>query len=124
MAQIIYSTIRTTKSFLKETLKTREEGESIRFWKEKSGGWWSSESYSLWRIYAATFYGSKATMRQEKFDISSDLKRRVGEYYRTSNCQEFMGKIELYRFCNYSHFDHNGRTSSVRENHVSQGDSV
>jgi predicted kinase len=66
MAQIIFSTLRTTRSVLEEARNIRVEGESIRFWEEKSGGWWSSESYPLWRVYASTFAASKATQRLSK----------------------------------------------------------
>ncbi len=66
MAEMIYSTIRTTRSFFEEAMKARIDGESIRFWEERSGGWWSSESHSLWRVYAATFPGSKATAKLSK----------------------------------------------------------
>lgn len=63
MAQMTYSTIRTTRSVFEEVMKARIDGESIRFWEERSGGGWNSETYSLWRVYAATFADSKATAR-------------------------------------------------------------
>ena len=66
MPQMIFSTVRTTRSVVEEAKKARVDGEAIRFWGEKSGGWWSSESYPLWRVYAATFAASEATERLSK----------------------------------------------------------
>jgi predicted kinase len=72
---MIFSTVRTTRSVLEEARNARVEGEAVRFWEEKSGGWWSSESYSLWRVYAATFEASKATERLSKSTTYRQISR-------------------------------------------------
>lgn len=63
---MIFSTVRTTKSVLEDVIENRVDGEAIRFWEERSGGWWSTESYTLWRMYASTFADSKSTERLSK----------------------------------------------------------
>ena len=75
MPQPVYSTLRTTRSVLEEARNARADGESIRFWEEKSGGWWSSESYPLWRVYATTFESSKATVRLSKSRTYRQISR-------------------------------------------------
>ena len=75
MPQMIFSTVRTTRSVLEDARKGRVDGEAIRFWEERSGGWWSSESYTLWRVYAATFEASKATERLSKSTTYRQISR-------------------------------------------------
>lgn len=72
---MIFSTVRTTRAVLEEARDARIEGEAIRFWEENSGGWWSSESYHLWRVYAATLEASKATERLSKSTTYRPISR-------------------------------------------------
>jgi predicted kinase len=75
MSRMIFSTVRTTRSVLEDVKERRVDGEAIRLWEERSGGWWSSESYILWRVYAATFEGSKATERLSKSTTYRQISR-------------------------------------------------
>ena len=79
MAQVIYSTVRTSGSVLKDVRRSLMDGESVRFWEERSGGWWSSESHFLWRVYAATFAESKANARLSKSRTYSLISREEFE---------------------------------------------
>ena len=75
MPQLTFSTIRTTRPVVEEIRQMRVDGEAIRFWGERSGGWWSSESHPLWRVYAATLAGSKATERLSKSSTYRQISR-------------------------------------------------
>ena len=75
MSRSIFSTLRTTRSVLEEARDARIEGEAIRFWEEKPGRWWSSETYPLWRVYATTFEASKATERLSKSKTYRQISR-------------------------------------------------
>lgn len=96
MAQMVYFTIRTTRSVLEKLLNVRMDGESIRFWKESSGGWWSSNSYHLWRVYAATFSGSKATIRLSKSTTYRQIsKEELENEVALPTAQKYWEKINI-----------------------------
>lgn len=75
MPRMIFSTLRTTRAVLEEARNARVEGETIRFWEERSGGWWGARPYSLWRVYSATFEASKATERLLKSKTYRQISR-------------------------------------------------
>lgn len=91
---MIFSTLRTTTSVFEEAMDARINGEAIRFWEERSGGWWSSESYNFWRIYAATFPGSKTTERLSKSTTYRQISREdLEEAIGLPTAREFWVKI-------------------------------
>lgn len=99
--QPVFSTLRTTRSVLEGARVARVEGEAIRFWQESSWSWWGSESYRpiLWRVYAATFEGSKATERLSRSKAYRQIPREELEAsVGLPTAKDLWAKIDFHPF--------------------------